>query len=93
MYDDIVHLNYQLLPIAFGYQGWLTAKVGTVADLKEVLEKNQEPRWGGVYPSLERETVSQPLPSGGGFGGEKLAIPRDNLDGRVRGVFSAKKPQ
>jgi recombination protein RecA len=39
VYDDLARLNYHLLPEAFGCKGWLTAKVGTVAELDDILSQ------------------------------------------------------
>jgi indolepyruvate decarboxylase len=62
VYDDIARLNYHLLPEAFGCQGWLTAKVGTVAELEEILGKIEKHDGAAYIQVLIPETESQPLP-------------------------------
>jgi TPP-dependent 2-oxoacid decarboxylase len=61
--DDFARLNYHLLPEAFGCQGWLTAKVGTVAELDEILSKIEEHDGAAYIQVLIPEAESQPLPS------------------------------
>jgi indolepyruvate decarboxylase len=62
VYDDIARLNYHLLPDAFGCQEWLTAKVGTVAELDEILGKIEKHDGAAYIQVLIPETESQPLP-------------------------------
>jgi indolepyruvate decarboxylase len=62
VYDDVARLNYHLLPEAFGCQGWLTAKVGTVAELEDILGKIEKHDGAAYIQVLIPETESQPLP-------------------------------
>ena len=62
VYDDLARLNYHLLPEAFGCQGWLTAKVGTVAEFEEILGKIEKHDGAAYIQVLIPETESQPLP-------------------------------
>ena len=63
VYDDIARLNYHLLPEAFGCKGWLTAKVGTVAELEDILGKIEKHDGAAYIQVLIPETESQPLPA------------------------------
>lgn len=63
IYDDIARLNYHLLPEAFGCQGWLTAKVGTVAELEDMLAKIEKHDGAAYIQVLIPEAESQPLPA------------------------------
>jgi indolepyruvate decarboxylase len=62
-YDDIARLNYHLLPEAFGCKGWLTAKVGTVAELEDILGKIEKHDGAAYIQVLIPESESQPLPA------------------------------
>ena len=62
VYDDIARLNYHLLPEAFGCQDWLTAKVGTVAELDDILGKIEKHDGAAYIQVLIPESESQPLP-------------------------------
>lgn len=62
-YDDLAKLNYHLLPEAFGCRGWLSAKVGTVAELEEVLAKIEKHDGAAYIQVLIPESESQPLPA------------------------------
>jgi indolepyruvate decarboxylase len=63
IYDDLAKLNYHLLPEAFGCKGWLSAKVGTVAELEEVLVKIEKHDGAAYVQVLIPESESQPLPA------------------------------
>jgi len=63
IYDDLAKLNYHLLPEAFGCKGWLSAKVGTVAELEEVLAKIEKHDGAAYVQVLIPESESQPLPA------------------------------
>jgi len=63
VYDDIARLNYHLLPEAFGCKGWLTAKVGTVAELEDILGRIEKHDGAAYIQVLIPESESQPLPA------------------------------
>ena len=63
VYDDIARLNYHLLPEAFGCKGWLTAKVGTVAELEDIIGKIEKHDGAAYIQVLIPESESQPLPA------------------------------
>ena len=63
VYDDIARLNYHLLPEAFGCKGWLTAKIGTVAELEDILGKIEKHDGASYIQVLIPELESQPLPA------------------------------
>ena len=63
IYDDIARLNYHLLPEAFGCKGWLTAKVGTLAELDDILGKIEKHDGAAYIQVLIPEAESQPLPA------------------------------
>ncbi len=63
VYDDLAKLNYHLLPEAFGCKGWLSAKVGTVAELEDVLTKIEKHDGAAYIQVLIPESESQPLPA------------------------------
>ena len=58
---DRAKLNYHLLPEAFGCKGWLTAKVGTVAELEDILEKIENHDGAAYIQVLIPESESQPI--------------------------------
>jgi indolepyruvate decarboxylase len=61
-YNDLAPVNYHLLPEAFGCKGWLTAKVSTVAELDQVLDRIDS-RDGAAYVEVMiPNEESQPLP-------------------------------
>lgn len=74
-YDDLAKLNYHLLPEAFGCKGWLSAKVGTVAELEEVLAKIEKFHEAVYIQVLIPESESQPLPAEDLDRDYKLRIP------------------
>ncbi|MEI8151428.1 MAG: thiamine pyrophosphate-binding protein [Hyphomicrobiales bacterium] len=61
-YDDLAKLNYHLLPQAFGCEGWLALKVGTVAELEAAMAKIEVHDGAAYIEVLIPETESQPLP-------------------------------
>lgn len=75
IYDDLAKLNYHLLPEAFGCKGWLSAKVGTVAELEEVLAKIEKHDGAAYVQVLIPESESQPLPAEDLDRDYKLLIP------------------
>lgn len=63
-YDDLARVNYHLLPQAFGCQGWLTLKVGTVAELEAAFAKIAAHEGAAYIEVMIPEAESQPLPEG-----------------------------
>ena len=63
-YDDLAKVNYNLLPQAFGCEGWMTMKVGTVAELETALAKIATHDGAAYIEVMIPETESQPLPEG-----------------------------
>ena len=61
-YDDLAPMNYHLLPEAFGCKNWLTAKVGTIAELEKVLDAIDEHRGAAYVEVMIPNEESQPLP-------------------------------
>ncbi|MCA0302711.1 MAG: alpha-keto acid decarboxylase family protein [Proteobacteria bacterium] len=61
-YDDLARLNYHLLPQAFGCEGWLSLKVGTVAELEAALARIEAHDGAAYIEVMIPETESQPLP-------------------------------
>lgn len=61
-YDDLARVNYHLLPQAFGCQGWLTLKVGTVAELEAAFAKIAAHEGAAYIEVMIPEAESQPLP-------------------------------
>lgn len=75
VYDDVAKLQYHLLPEAFGCTNWLSVKVGTVAELDDILARIEH-HDGAVYVEvLIPEEESQPLPANIIDLDYKLAIP------------------
>ena len=62
-YDDLAPVNYHLLPEAFGCKGWLTAKVGTVAELDKVLADIEVHDGAAYVEVMIPNEESQPLPA------------------------------
>ncbi|MFM7205921.1 MAG: alpha-keto acid decarboxylase family protein [Planctomycetaceae bacterium] len=60
-YDDLAAVRYHLLPEAFGCQGWLTAKVGTVAELDAVVDRIDAHDGAAYVEVLIPNEESQPL--------------------------------
>lgn len=75
VYDDLAKLNYHLLPEAFGCKGWLTAKVGTVAELEEALAKIEKHDGAAYVQVLIPEAESQPIPEEDIDNDYKLKVP------------------
>jgi indolepyruvate decarboxylase len=61
-YDDLAPVNYHLLPEAFGCKGWLTAKVGTVAELEKVLDEIEAHDGAAYVEVMIPNEESQPFP-------------------------------
>ena len=74
-YDDLAAVRYHLLPEAFGCQGWLTAKVGTVAELDAVLHRIDGHDAAAYVEVLIPNEESQPLPDAVIDAGYKLRTP------------------
>ncbi|MFM7075696.1 MAG: alpha-keto acid decarboxylase family protein [Planctomycetaceae bacterium] len=74
-YDDLVAVRYHLLPEAFGCQGWLTAKVGTVAELDAVLNRIDAHDGAAYVEVLIPNEESQPLQPEAIDRGYKLRTP------------------
>lgn len=74
-YDDLAAVNYHLLPQAFGCKGWLSAKVGTVAELEEILAKIENSTGAAYIEVMIPNEESQPLPGNVIDSGYKLLTP------------------
>lgn len=74
-YDDLAAVRYHLLPEAFGCQGWLTAKVGTVAELDAVLDRIDAHDGAAYVKVLIPNEESQPLQAEAIDRGYKLRTP------------------
>ncbi len=74
-YDDLAAVRYELLPEAFGCRGWLTAKVGTVAELDAVLDRIDGHDGAAYVEVLIPNEESQPLPDAVIDAGYKLRTP------------------
>lgn len=74
-YDDLAAVRYHLLPEAFGCQGWLTAKVGTVAELDAVLDRIDAYDGAAYVEVLIPNEESQPLQAEAIDRGYKLRTP------------------
>lgn len=74
-YDDLAAVRYHLLPEAFGCQGWLTVKVGTVAEFDAVLDRIDAHDGAAYVEVLIPNEESQPLPAAVIDGGYKLRTP------------------
>jgi indolepyruvate decarboxylase len=74
-YDDLAAVRYQLLPEAFGCRGWLTVKVGTVAELDAVLDRIDGHDGAAYVEVLIPNEESQPLPDAVIDAGYKLRTP------------------
>lgn len=75
-YDDLAPVNYHLLPEAFGCKGWLSAKVGTVAELDAVLDRIDAHDGAAYIEVMIPDEESQPLPEDMIDRGYKLRTPR-----------------
>ena len=75
-YDDLAPVNYHLLPEAFGCKGWLSAKVGTVAELEAVLDRIDAHDGAAYVEVMIPDEESQPLPEDMLDRGYKLRTPR-----------------
>ena len=75
-YDDLAPVNYHLLPEAFGCKGWLSAKVGTVAELDAVLDQIDAHDGAAYVEVMIPDEESQPFPDEMIDRGYKLRTPR-----------------
>jgi len=74
-YDDLAPVNYHLLPEAFGCRNWLSARVSTVAELDQVLDRI-DAHDGAVYIEVMiPNEESQPMPESTIDSGYKLNTP------------------
>lgn len=76
-YDDLAPVNYHLLPAAFGCKGWLTRKVGTVAELDAALDAIDTHDGAAYIEVMIPDEESQPLPDDVIDRGYKLRTPGD----------------
>ena len=74
-YDDLAPVNYHLLPAAFGCRNWLTAKVGTVAELDEILDRIDAHDGAAYIEVMIPNDESQPMPKDVIDRGYKLNTP------------------
>lgn len=74
-YDDLADVKYHLLPEAFGCKGWLSAKVGTVAELDEILGKIETHDGAAYIEVMIPNEESQPLSDEVIDSGYKLRTP------------------
>ena len=63
VYDDLAAVQYHLLPEAFGCRGWLSAKVTTVAELDDVLDRIDAHDGAAYVEVMIPGEESQPLPT------------------------------
>ena len=74
-YDDLAAVNYHLLPEAFGCKNWLSARVRTVAELDEVLDRIDSHDGAAYVEVMIPNEESQPLPESTIDSGYKLKTP------------------
>ncbi len=74
-YDDLADVKYHLLPEAFGCKGWLSARVGTVTELEEILAKIESHDGAAYIEVMIPNEESQPLPDEVIDSGYKLRTP------------------
>ena len=74
-YDDLAAVNYHLLPEAFGCKNWLSARVSTVAELDEVLDRIDAHDGAAYIEVMIPNEESQPLPASTIDSGYKLNTP------------------
>lgn len=74
-YDDLAAVNYHLLPEAFGCKNWLSARVSTVAELDEVLDRIDSHDGAAYVEVMIPNEESQPLPESTIDSGYKLKTP------------------
>jgi indolepyruvate decarboxylase len=75
-YDDLAPVNYHRLPEAFGCTGWLTAKVGTVAELDKALDDIESHNGAAYVEVMIPDEESQPFPDAAIDRAYKLRTPR-----------------
>jgi indolepyruvate decarboxylase len=61
-YDDIANVQYHRLPEAFGCKGWLSAKVATVGELEDILERIEKHDGAAYVEVMIPNEESQPMP-------------------------------
>jgi indolepyruvate decarboxylase len=74
-YDDLAAVNYHLLPAAFGCRNWLSARVSTVAELDQVLDRIDAHDGAAYIEVMIPNEESQPLPESTIDNGYKLKTP------------------
>jgi indolepyruvate decarboxylase len=74
-YDDLAAVNYHLLPEAFGCKNWLSARVSTVGELDEVLDRIDAHDGAAYIEVMIPNEESQPLPASTIDSGYKLNTP------------------
>lgn len=74
-YDDLAAVNYHLLPQAFGCKNWLTARVSTVAELDQVLDRIETYDGAAYVEVMIPNEESQPMPEATIDSGYKLKTP------------------
>jgi indolepyruvate decarboxylase len=75
-YDDLAAVNYAQLPAAFGCKGWLTGRVGTVAELDRILDAIATHDGAAYVEVMIPGEESQPLPDAVIDRGYKLRTPK-----------------
>ena len=75
-YDDLAPVNYAQLPAAFGCKGWLTGRVGTVAELDRMLDAIDAHDGAAYVEVMIPGAESQPLPDATIDRGYKLRTPK-----------------
>lgn len=74
-YDDLAHLEYHLLPAAFGCKGWIVAKVRTNAELEAAFARIASEDAAAYIEVMIPNEESQPLPADIIDNGYKLRTP------------------
>lgn len=74
-YDDLAPVNYHLLPEAFGCKNWLSARVKTVFELDQVLDRIESHDGAAYIEVMIPNEESQPLPASTIDSGYKLKTP------------------
>jgi len=74
-YDDLAPVNYHLLPEAFGCRNWLSARVSTVAELDQVLDRIDAHDGAAYIEVMIPNEESQPMPESTIDSGYKVNTP------------------
>lgn len=74
-YDDLAPVRYHLLPEAFGCEGWLAARVATVGELDQILNRIACHDGAAYVEVLIPNEESQPLPAAMIDNGYKVSTP------------------